>query len=115
MIKPTGNYQSELYVHRKEANQVNELLVEHDDQQQPKYRLISIIGPPGIGKSWFLRYLLENFNQSNDYMPFLLDLSGGTLKSANERRQWLQNQTKEASETYVQNFNSFHFNFILFR
>ena len=69
MIKEA--FRSELYVPREEPL---EDLLGWVRQQSPEFRLRSLIGPAGIGKSWFLAHLYRQLNDTNHCLVLWMDL-----------------------------------------
>lgn len=69
------------------------------ENPQPEYRLCSLIGPVGMGKSWFLRYFVKpQYAARDDYLVLWLDLSQKldedkttpVFQLPAERDDWLQ-------------------------
>lgn len=65
-------FQAELYVERTELTQ--ELLKWIDDPK-PSFRLRSVVGAAGSGKSWFMANLFLRLHDRKDVVPLWLDLS----------------------------------------
>jgi len=97
------SYQPNLYVHREEFF---EKLQQWLSDPSPECRLRSLVGSPGIGKSWFMADVYHRLRQDSNYLPIWLDLSERAVypnedskappekfpdcKSTVGRQQWLR-------------------------
>ncbi|MCB8917485.1 MAG: ATP-binding protein [Ardenticatenaceae bacterium] len=104
MIKEA--FRSELYVPREEPL---EDLLGWVRQQSPEFRLRSLIGPAGIGKSWFLAHLYRQLNDTNHCLVLWMDLGVNALHprsgrqlpemaSPGGRNEWLDTAVEEAGQ-----------------
>ncbi len=105
-----NKYNVALYVHR---SQFFKELWEWFSSSSPEYRLRSLVGPIGIGKSWFMSHVYNKMKNDPDYLPIWLDLSKKAMYpdnslsgnfpdvagGGNGRTQWLREIINQINAT----------------